>query len=75
MRAFIRSAAIAAIVVLDRLTKLWAMRWLSVHGPVRVFRFFYFTYVEKKVPEDQLCDLSIAKDAKARLDKEKPFGN
>ena len=46
MRAFIRSAAIAAIVVLDRLTKLWAMRWLSVHGPVRVFRFFYFTYVE-----------------------------
>lgn len=35
----------------------------------------YFTYVEKKVPEDQLFDLSIAKEAKARLDKEKPFGN
>ena len=35
----------------------------------------YFTYVEKKVPEDQLFDLSIAKEAKARLDKEKPFAN
>ncbi len=35
----------------------------------------YFTYVEKKVPEDQLFDLSIAREAKARLDKEKPFGN
>jgi NitT/TauT family transport system substrate-binding protein len=35
----------------------------------------YFTYVEKKVPEAQLLDLSIAKEAKARLDKEKPFGN
>ena len=34
----------------------------------------YFTYVEKKVPEDQLFDLSIAKEAKARLDREKPFG-
>jgi len=35
----------------------------------------YFTYVEKKVPEDKLFDLSIAKEAKARLDREKPFGN
>jgi len=35
----------------------------------------YFTYVEKKVPEGQLFDLSIAKEAKARLDREKPFGN
>jgi NitT/TauT family transport system substrate-binding protein len=35
----------------------------------------YFNYVEKKVPREQLFDLSIAKEAKARLDKEKPFGN
>jgi NitT/TauT family transport system substrate-binding protein len=35
----------------------------------------YFNYVEKKVTREQLFDLSIAKDAKARLDKEKPFGN
>jgi NitT/TauT family transport system substrate-binding protein len=34
----------------------------------------YFKYVEKKVPEDQLFDLSIAREAKARLDREKPFG-
>ncbi len=35
----------------------------------------YFKLVEKKVPESQLFDLSIAKEAKARLDREKPFGN
>jgi NitT/TauT family transport system substrate-binding protein len=35
----------------------------------------YFHFVEKKVPESQLFDLSIAREAKARLDKEKPFGN
>jgi NitT/TauT family transport system substrate-binding protein len=34
----------------------------------------YFTYVERKVPEDQLFDLSIAKEAAARLAKERPFG-
>lgn len=34
----------------------------------------YFTYVENPVTEDKLFDLSIAKEAKARLDKEKPFG-
>ena len=34
----------------------------------------YFTYVEKKVPEDQIFDLTIAREAKARLDREKPFG-
>lgn len=33
----------------------------------------YFTYVEKKVTKEQLFDLSIAKEAKARLDKEQPF--
>jgi NitT/TauT family transport system substrate-binding protein len=35
----------------------------------------YFTYGEKKVPESQLFDLSIVRDAKARLDRDKPFGN
>jgi NitT/TauT family transport system substrate-binding protein len=33
----------------------------------------YFHLVEKKVSEDTLFDMSIAKDAKARLDKERPF--
>ncbi len=33
----------------------------------------YFHYIEKKVPESQLFDLSIAREAKARLDKERPF--
>ncbi|HVZ53521.1 MAG TPA: ABC transporter substrate-binding protein [Pseudolabrys sp.] len=33
----------------------------------------YFHYVEKKVTAAQLFDLSIAKEAKARLDKEHPF--
>jgi len=35
----------------------------------------YFKYVEKKVSRDALFDLSIAKEAKSRLEKEKPFGN
>jgi hypothetical protein len=34
----------------------------------------YFTFVEKKVTQEQLFDLSVAKEAKARLDREKPFG-
>jgi NitT/TauT family transport system substrate-binding protein len=34
----------------------------------------YFTYVEKKVSEDQLFDLGIAKEAAARLAREQPFG-
>jgi len=34
----------------------------------------HFSYVEKKVSREQLFDLSIAEEAKARLDKEKPFG-
>jgi NitT/TauT family transport system substrate-binding protein len=33
----------------------------------------YFTYVEKKVPRDQLFDLTIAPEAKRRLEAEKPF--
>ena len=35
----------------------------------------YFQYVEKKVTREQLFDLSIAKEAKARLERDKPFGN
>ena len=35
----------------------------------------YFNYVEKKVSREQLFDLAVAKEAKARLEKEKPFGN
>ena len=35
----------------------------------------YFHLVEKKVPEDKLFDLSIAKEAVKRLAAEKPFGN
>jgi hypothetical protein len=33
----------------------------------------YYQLVEKKVTREQLFDLSIAKDAKARLEKDKPF--
>jgi NitT/TauT family transport system substrate-binding protein len=33
----------------------------------------HFKFVEKKVTREQLFDLSVAKEAKARLDKEKPF--
>jgi NitT/TauT family transport system substrate-binding protein len=33
----------------------------------------YFNYVEKKVSREQLFDLSIAKEAKARLEKDQPF--
>ena len=34
----------------------------------------YFSFVEKKVTQEQLFDLSVAKEAMARLDREKPFG-
>lgn len=33
----------------------------------------YFTYVEKKATREQLLDLSIAQEAKKRLDAERPF--
>jgi NitT/TauT family transport system substrate-binding protein len=35
----------------------------------------YFTYVAKKVPKEQLFDLSIAREATTRLVRDKPFGN
>ena len=34
----------------------------------------YFTYVENKATRSQLFDLTVARDAKRRLDAEKPFG-
>jgi NitT/TauT family transport system substrate-binding protein len=34
----------------------------------------YFKFVERKVSREQLFDLSVAKEAKARLEREKPFG-
>jgi len=34
----------------------------------------YFNYVEKKATREQLFDLSIAREAKKRLDAESPFG-
>jgi NitT/TauT family transport system substrate-binding protein len=34
-----------------------------------------FHLVERKVSREQLFDLSVAKEAKERLDREKPFGN
>lgn len=33
----------------------------------------YYTFIEKKVSREQLFDLTVAKEAKARLDKENPF--
>jgi NitT/TauT family transport system substrate-binding protein len=33
----------------------------------------YFKFVERKVSQEQLFDLGIAREAKSRLDKEKPF--
>ena len=35
----------------------------------------YFSSVERKVTREQLFDLSIAREAQARLAKDKPFGN
>ena len=36
----------AAILVLDRLTKLWAMGWLAERGSVALLPFLHLTYVE-----------------------------
>jgi NitT/TauT family transport system substrate-binding protein len=35
----------------------------------------HFSLVEKRVSRQQLFDLNVAKEAKARLEKQKPFGN
>jgi hypothetical protein len=38
------------------------------------FWVHHFGYVATEVPKEKLFDLSIAKEAKERLEKEKPFG-
>jgi signal peptidase II len=35
-----------AVLALDRATKVWARTWLAVHGPVRIFPYFWLSYVE-----------------------------
>jgi NitT/TauT family transport system substrate-binding protein len=35
----------------------------------------YFNYVERRVSREQLFDLNLAKEAKAKLDKDRPFAN
>ncbi|MCX5790362.1 MAG: signal peptidase II [Elusimicrobia bacterium] len=37
---------VCTVIALDRLTKLWALKWLFFHSPLRVLPFFYLTYVE-----------------------------
>lgn len=45
--ASLREAAlVAAVVVVDRLTKVWAQSWLEPRGEVAVAPFFHLTYVE-----------------------------
>jgi signal peptidase II len=46
VRRFARPAAGLALFVLDRATKLWAMRDLRVNGPIPVLPFFELSYVE-----------------------------
>ncbi len=41
-----RAAVIAALVGLDQLTKLWAVRWLKPKALIPVCPFFQFVYVE-----------------------------
>ncbi|HEY1541015.1 MAG TPA: ABC transporter substrate-binding protein [Xanthobacteraceae bacterium] len=45
----------------------------SIMGMQDFWSSKYFHFVEKKVTREQLFDLSIAKEALARLNKEKPF--
>ncbi|TBR23685.1 signal peptidase II [bacterium] len=40
------AALVAAVVLLDRLSKVWAQRWLEPRGEVPVLPFFHLTYVE-----------------------------
>ncbi len=45
MRA-LRPAIVLTVLVIDRATKLWAMRDLRLHGPVAVLPFFELSYVQ-----------------------------
>lgn len=37
---------IASVLVLDRITKLWALKTLAFRPPIEVLPFFHLTYVE-----------------------------
>lgn len=40
------AALVAAVVILDRVTKVWAQGWLEPRGEIPVTSFFHLTYVE-----------------------------
>ena len=42
----LQAAVLALVLLADRATKVWALRWLSSHSPVRVAPFFHLTYVK-----------------------------
>lgn len=46
MTARRRAAVLSAVFTADRLTKLWARRWLLPRASVAVLPFFHLTYVE-----------------------------
>lgn len=46
MKLTARLALAAAIVGVDRVTKLWAMGWLAERGSLPLLPFFHLTYVE-----------------------------
>lgn len=46
MKSWLRPAAIGAIFLIDRATKVWALRWLMPRGSVELLPFFHLTYVE-----------------------------
>lgn len=45
MRA-LRPSAVLVLLALDRVTKLWAMQDLRLHGPIPVLPFFELSYME-----------------------------
>jgi signal peptidase II len=46
LKRLARPLALAALVALDRATKLWAMRVLRFEGSIRILPFFELSYVE-----------------------------
>lgn len=41
-----RGLILAALIVLDRLTKIWALEWLKPRRGVAILPFFHLTYIE-----------------------------
>jgi len=39
-------AAAAILLLLDRLSKVWALVYLTAHGPVKLAKYFWLNYVE-----------------------------